>query len=249
MTYVRTTTTTTAFDISDYAASSVNAQPQRAAPSVDDSEAFPTLGGGGGGGTRRPQPTGGAAASSGGGWSNVASRPAVTPLYTSSSAAAAVAPPPRSFEAQPEEFPSLGNVATVARVSAPDSIPKDRDELIARNKALMAALSQAARVGGNADALTTFRTLSQAFQKGELTSMAYFSQFRQLFGEAVTAAHFPELVLLLPDQLKREELVRIYDAFDRSRPLHAGRAAAHVPLSQRGGQVPKRGAMGSGWGS
>ena len=180
---------------------------ERTAPNVQDSNAFPALGDGRG--TQRP------AVSSGVAW-----HPSIMPLYTSSSAAAVVAPPPRSFEAQPEEFPSLGNVATLARVTAANSLPKDRDELIARNKALMAALSHAARVGGNADALTTFRTLSQAFQKGEITSMTYFSGFRELFGEAVTAAHFPELVLLLPDQLKREELVRIYDAFDRSRPLH-----------------------------
>ena len=112
-----------------------------------------------------------------------------------------------------------------------------RDELIARNKALVAALTRAARANGAHDALQSFRTLSAAFQKGEVASMAFFGQFRQLFGEEVCSALFPELVLLLPDRTKREELARIYEAFDRSRPLHAAtlRAAKNSGWGVRGG--------------
>jgi hypothetical protein len=68
-----------------------------------------------------------------------------------------------------------------------------RRRLIARNKALMAALGSAARANGADDALNQFRTLSGTFQKGQVTSMAYFTQFRSLFGEDATSTYFPEV--------------------------------------------------------
>ena len=111
------------------------------------------------------------------------------------------------------------------------TVPRDRDELIARNKLLMVGLQAAAKRNGTPDALGSFRTLSANFQRGEVTAMAYFRQFSQLFGEETTHSLFPELVLLLPDQQKREELSRVFDAFDRSRPLlgQGGRAPAPAP--------------------
>ena len=45
--------------------------------------------------------------------------------------------------------------------------------------------------------------------------MAYFGQFRNLFGVPVTQRLFPELVLLLPDQTKREELSKRCEITDR----------------------------------
>ena len=113
----------------------------------------------------------------------------------------------------------LGAAVTVERAKSKATIPKDRDELILRNKLLASGLQAAAKRNGSHDAVADFRTLSGAFQRGEVTSMAYFKQFNGLFGDETTHALFPELVLLLPDQAKREELSRVFDAFDRSRPL------------------------------
>ena len=97
------------------------------------------------------------------------------------------------------------------------TVPKNREELVMRNKMLIAGLSGAARANGTPDAVVHFRELSAAFQRGEVTSMAYVKHFRELFGKDTTARLFPELILLLPDEVKREELSRVFDALDRSR--------------------------------
>ena len=54
-------------------------------------------------------------------------------------------------------------------------------------------------------------------------------QFRDIFGDATSRTFFPELVLLLPDQVKREELARVYEAFERSQPLGKASAASAAP--------------------
>ena len=186
---------------------------------MEDAEAFPSLGGGGkrnGGGAGSQSGGGGG---SGGSWTKVAASAPVYPPAGSSSFLSSVAAPPKEYNAAPQEFPSLGAAVTVERAKSKATIPKDRDELILRNKLLMSGLQAAAKRNGSHDAVADFRTLSGAFQRGEVTSMAYFKQFNGLFGDETTHALFPELVLLLPDQAKREELSRVFDAFDRSRPL------------------------------
>ena len=204
------------------------------APPISDAQAFPTLGGGG----KARAGAGGGGSSSGGGvgnWTRVAAAPAVTPFFggggggggsSSSSSSSLAPPPPREYQAAPQEFPSLGAAVTVEKAKSAATVPRDRDELISRNKLLMVGLQAAAKRNGTPDAVSGFRALSANFQRGDVTAMAYFRQFSNLFGEETTHSLFPELVLLLPDQQKREELSRVFDAFDRSRPLlgQGGRA-------------------------
>ena len=69
--------------------------------------------------------------------------------------------------------------------------------------------------------------------------MAYFSQFRQLFGEAVTAAHFRALVVAARSAQAGGACPAFMTRSIEAGRCTPGRAAAHVPLSQRGGRVPK----------
>ena len=157
-----------------------------------------------------------------GGW---ASRLAATPpvvMALSGSCASVTAPAPRAFAATPEQFPSLGAAATVSRAASATTIPSNRDELIARNKTLMKALAASAHATSTSDVLGQFRTLSGSFQRGEVSSFAYFAQFRELFGEHTARTYFPELVLLLPDQVR--ERVRTHERMRTHEP-HATHAA------------------------
>ena len=207
-------------DISDGTAAPQAVAPPAQFPGLHV-EAFPSLGGG------RPLAARPAAAPPPN-FARVANAPPVASIGAFT-AAASVAPPPRTFEPQPEMFPSLGAAVAVEKAASAATIPRDRDELIARNKVLMKALHAAAARHGVPDAMLDFRQISASFQRGELTSMAYFGKFRGLFGEHAMRAHLPELILLLPDQAKREELAKILDAFDRAVPLHA--AVTHAPRS------------------
>jgi len=81
----------------------------------------------------------------------------------------------------------------------------------------------------------------------QVSSMAYFSQFLEIFGDATSRKLFPELVLLLPDQAKREELARVYEAFERSQPLGALGTPSHGAPSARIGVFKGSGAKRAGW--
>ena len=65
--------------------------------------------------------------------------------------------------------------------------------------------------------------MSITFQKGQLTSMAYLGAFRQLFGDSLSRALFPEVMALLPDESKRVELKACFDVFVRG--VGSGHAA------------------------
>jgi hypothetical protein len=83
-----------------------------------------------------------------------------------------------------------------------------------------------------------------------VTSFAYFKQFQTLFGDATTRRVFPELVLLLPDQAKREELAKVFEAFDRSQPLLGQQPQPQAVGRNHGPGVATfggRAAAGRGW--
>ena len=123
-------------------------------------------------------------------------------------------------------------------------VPASREELVARNRALMAnlrQLSEELQAAGQPDRMQGFKQISMSYQKGQVSSMAYFSSFRQLFGADASRSLFPELVLLLPDAAKRAELTDCYTAFSRQQPQPK---AAPQPQPQWGG----RGAGGRGAG-
>ena len=65
----------------------------------------------------------------------------------------------------------------------------------------------------HADGMRTFRTMSAAFQKGQLDSRTFLDKFDALFGERATLTLFPELVSLMPVPEKRAELTRCFDDF------------------------------------
>ncbi|KAL1506898.1 hypothetical protein AB1Y20_007763 [Prymnesium parvum] len=144
------------------------------------------------------------------------------------------APPPEppraaaSFEAMAHEFPSLRVAAAPAAAAGlgKRAPPANREELLVRNKALMASLSQVAAELNKPTAMVDFKKCSLAFQKGELSSPAYLQTFRQTFGDTASRLYFSELLLLLPDEGKRVELQRCFDAFNRTTP-----AATTAPSS------------------
>ena len=219
----------------------------RAPPPPPTLDAFPTLGGSGSGGSGRPL----APLPSATGWARVATAaPPPAPVPSMAASVVAAHATPRSYEAVPEDFPTLGGVVAVARASTATTIPRDRDELIARNKVMMGALAQAALQQGLPEAVADFRALSGRFQRGEVTSFAYFKQFQTLFGDATTRRVFPELVLLLPDQAKREELAKVFEAFDRSQPLLGQQPQPQAVGRNHGPGVATfggRAAAGRGW--
>ena len=184
-----------------------------APPRADD---FPALGGATG--APRPAASTRTSAAAPARWVAAAVKPAPARLDLGMGTASAlpVAAPPQHFEAQPEEFPTLGATLTSARAASSASVPTNRDELIARNKALMAALAASARRSGHETAVADFRGLSAGFQRGEVSSFAYLKQFRELFGDDASRRLFPELVLLMPDQQKRSELAKVDDVVERT---------------------------------
>ena len=60
------------------------------------------------------------------------------------------------------------------------------------------------------EGLGLFRAVSGRYQRSELSSVAYFAEFRGIFGEVALHRIFPEVLLLLPDQQKRTEVARCF---------------------------------------
>ena len=56
-----------------------------------------------------------------------------------------------------------------SRAASAAAVPKDRDELIARNRALTGALAESARAARSPNALAEFRALSGRYQRGEVS--------------------------------------------------------------------------------
>lgn len=169
-----------------------------AAPNVPGPAAFPSLGGS----ARTPQVSG---QWSRGGSSAAAIVAAPPPPIGAGAASMAPVPPPE-FKATVSDFPTLGAAPARAQGGAPSqrapsqkigatSVP---EEVIQRNRALMANLAELERQQGTAGSLLRLRDLNVAFQKGEMLAPAFVSGYFSIFGEP-GAPFFRELAELYPD--------------------------------------------------
>lgn len=98
---------------------------------------------------------------------------------------------------QPESFPAL--------TSAPPYVPPVN--FAARNAQLIASIKKA--INNSEPAFADFKKVSMQYRQGEISAQAYYSDFNRICGPEA-ARIFPELVALLPDSGKQEQLLQVY---------------------------------------
>merc|ERR1712216_260717 len=85
-----------------------------------------------------------------------------------------------------------------------------KDELVRRNKLLMASLLDALTSSGrDATTMQDFKAASANF-RGQLDAAGYLAAFQRIFGEEATMRFFPELAKLMPNPAKRGELLQVF---------------------------------------
>ncbi|XP_058056995.1 E3 ubiquitin-protein ligase ZNF598 [Anopheles bellator] len=79
------------------------------------------------------------------------------------------------------------------------------------------------------EALAEFRTISQMFRDGQYNAPAYYEHCKAALGDRFTDT-FPELIALLPNIAKQQELYLVYcqDEKSRARPAAKGKATSAV---------------------
>jgi len=83
-----------------------------------------------------------------------------------------------------------------------------------RNVRLISTISNL--IGGKSLEFGMFKDISGQFRAGKLSSSSYFSQCRELVASHKFNKFFPELLILLPDIKKQQELFVLYKADDKS---------------------------------
>jgi len=171
-----------------------------------DGESFPSLGGGGGGrGLPAPMP-----ASK---WSQTVQAQPRPNGIARDGAPPPPPPPPREFRASNGDFPSLVGAAQPVAL-APSPVDTPREELLRRNKALMARLVEELRAEGRStELLADFKRASACLQRGELGPAAYLASFVRIFGDEATLRLFGEVVELMPHAETRAELFQTFGIF------------------------------------
>lgn len=91
--------------------------------------------------------------------------------------------------------------------------PKD---FHSRNKALVMKIKEAFQ--GNDDKFSKFKSCSSDFRGGNLPAADYYSTCRELIGNANFKEIFSELLVLLPNIEKQQELLTAHNIFEKSRP-------------------------------
>eukprot|EP00299_Pterocystis_sp_00344_P017108 c8581_g1_i1.p1 GENE.c8581_g1_i1~~c8581_g1_i1.p1 ORF type:complete len:590 (+),score=100.65 c8581_g1_i1:35-1804(+) len=102
--------------------------------------------------------------------------------------------------------------------------PQSQEELVSRNRKLVADMT--ACLKGDQQKFTEFRSISADFKNGKISSVEYYQHFTEMMGpEGVEL--FPELIALLPDRSKRENLIQAMNA-----AIIAAHAASLPPQPQ-----------------
>ena len=80
-------------------------------------------------------------------------------------------------------------------------------------------------LGGKSLEFKMFKEISGKFRSGQIGSAAYFSQCKELIEESKISQIFPELLSLLPDIEKQQELYRLQE----KEPWSKGNSLAECP--------------------
>mmetsp|Transcript_4427 Transcript_4427/g.6600 ORF Transcript_4427/g.6600 Transcript_4427/m.6600 type:complete len:484 (+) Transcript_4427:34-1485(+) len=197
-----------------------------APPSMESTEAFPSLTGGvplRSTVKAAPSTSAAGAAPNGGGWSRaLLSAPPATTM-ASAVAPTTVAPPPIESA---EAFPTLGGAARrVPASSAKSEI--GREELVRRNRELLSALAGELDDGKRERGMNLFKIASLAFQRGSSDAAAYLSAFINIFGAETANIHFSEIIALCPEKSRRDALQRCYNSFRTSQSHGTGARSQH----------------------
>lgn len=91
--------------------------------------------------------------------------------------------------------------------------PKDFQQ---RNKALVMKIKEVFQ--GNDDKFSKFKSCSSDFRGGILSASDYYNTCRELIGTANFKEIFSELLVLLPDIKKQQELLTAHNTCEKSRP-------------------------------
>ncbi|XP_071515954.1 E3 ubiquitin-protein ligase ZNF598 [Panulirus ornatus] len=84
-----------------------------------------------------------------------------------------------------------------------------------RNKRLIKTIQDECQ--GNENKFTRFKQLAGQFRSGELSGHAYYEQCRNVMGKATFHKILPELLVLLPDIKKQQEVLSAYRKLDGGR--------------------------------
>ncbi|CAL4059614.1 unnamed protein product [Meganyctiphanes norvegica] len=203
-----------------------NLKPAKPAPTLDNEEAFPTLGGLGESlvtttSWLSPTKTNNKKANnksnnkkSGGGGPppGFSNKPRVPPGFTAtdmtftSSSGEKFAISPTSETPEAEDFSPQYSSAYAFQ------LPPDFEQ---RNKMLIKSIQE--ECGGDSDKFTAFKRLAGELRSGYLGGKDYYRQCRQVMGKQTFHKILPELLVLLPDIRKQQEVLEGYRSLDGGR--------------------------------
>lgn len=89
---------------------------------------------------------------------------------------------------------------------------KDRNQMLITN--VRDALEN------NSDRFTEFKTMSSQFRQGSVSATQYYEKCRELFGQSKFSQIFPELLVLLPDIRRQEELLAAHNVYQKQEHAH-----------------------------
>lgn len=93
---------------------------------------------------------------------------------------------------------------------------KEPEDFQSRNKALVMKIKEVFQ--GNDDKFSKFKSCSSDFRGGNLPALDYYNTCRELIGTANFKEIFSELLVLLPDIKKQQELLTAHNTSEKLRP-------------------------------
>eukprot|EP00658_Telonema_sp_P-2_P070992 TRINITY_DN60339_c0_g1_i1.p1 TRINITY_DN60339_c0_g1~~TRINITY_DN60339_c0_g1_i1.p1 ORF type:complete len:169 (+),score=23.50 TRINITY_DN60339_c0_g1_i1:174-680(+) len=128
-------------------------------------------------------------------WASASGNPRSAPQSASSASRASVTMPTFPGHAEPPQSSAAPHVPP----------PSNREELVRRNTQMVTSLKGLARTDKDFD---QFKQSSKQFQTGQMNAKQFSVSYFKIFGQSTPAKEvFYELIALLPNEVKRQELL------------------------------------------
>lgn len=123
-------------------------------------------------------------------------------------------------------FPLVAGEGSAAAAAAADYTFLQPPEFAVRNQGLITTVTDL--LCDQQNRFSQFRTVSAQFRSGQVQAAQYYDRCMDIMGDACFQAVYPELLVLLPDIEKQQELLQVHRTEMRSGGSSAGTAEPYV---------------------